>query len=187
MSLLQLKIELQDLRKELGEVQGGVSAHLLKKAETLQASAFKAFSDKLSPLGFEIKESQSQTQIDSKSYTVKKLTATYGGLSFELEAPEVSAPYMGILNPITFRDKSNKTEVGIWLRKADGPNFSRSYTVPADEGEKLKQEISYAKKDLEELKEYLANIEEAKVRFYFAKNDRNAYDNFEDILNILIK
>lgn len=187
MSLLQLKMELQNLRKEFGEVQSGVSAHLLKKAEGLQGSAFKAFSAKLSPLGFEIKESQSQTQIDSKRYSVKRLTATYNGLSFELEAPEVSAPYIGVLNPITFRDKSNNTEVKILLRKADGPNFSRTYTVPTDEGEKLKVEISYAKKDLEELKNYLANIEDAKVRFYFAKNGSNSYDNFEDVLNILIK
>lgn len=180
-------MELQDLQKEIGNVREEIYKRIIVKAESQQSSAFKAFEDKFSSLGFDVTKGQSRTQIDSKSYEVKTLTATYSGLSYELEAPEISAPYMGILNPLTFRDKDKNSKVDIWIVESEKPNESRTFAPPKEETERIKQSVSHANEDLEKLKNYLSNIDEAKVKFVFAGNRRQAYTNFEDVLDILIK
>ena len=143
--------EVEDLKQQISSHDEEYGKKIDKACKEYLHIASDDFQTFFKSQGFQVESSPSRERDNRRGMNI---TATYNDLSFSLELPHYEDKFLGYLSACLFKGKGIPESKIILVRKGASVGFSsRSYAVPSDEDERLKQEISHLRGDLEKAKE----------------------------------
>ncbi|MGG1263738.1 hypothetical protein [Brevibacillus laterosporus] len=190
--MLMLKMQLEDLKKQIEDMYAEISKKRLPKIEKSIEIANKEFEEYFHSLGFSTSTKNEVEVSDGVRYKKKIIEATYHNLSYSLVTYEASCPFWGSLSTLFLYDDPRRNEDNeyVILIKQSGKSPTSSFTcysIPDDEAEKIRIEVNRKEEELQGLRNRLNSIDDLSLNYFYKDADAYSLTEYSSFKEILVK
>lgn len=186
MSTVELKLEIDGLQRELAGIEQRINEKMLPRVNAKRNSARQEFQKFFTDFGFTIQHTSGQIHYDGKNYPEDIVTATKGGVKYELRLPDLRVDYFLPYTVLTL-SQGTKSELKVSIKSTMKRFRSLTYGAANDsEVEKLRVNVQILKEHIKEAKKRESNLDKISA-IYTTEDLESGYESFTDILKEFTK
>ncbi|KQY90913.1 hypothetical protein ASD24_24250 [Paenibacillus sp. Root52] len=186
MSTVELELEIDGLQRELAGIEQRIYEKMLPKINAKRNAARQEFEKFFTDFGLTVQHTSGQIHYDGKNYSEDIVTATKGGVKYELRMPDLCVDYVGAYTVLTL-SQGTKSEFKVGIKSTMKRFRSLTYGAANNsEVEKLRVNVKILKEHIEEVKKRESNLDNTSA-IYTTKNLESEYESFTDILKEFTK